>query len=109
MAKRLLDYDPLTRTKTWHEYDHQSGKTHIQTEQDVSGYLKRNKALQSSGYDQAQSKRTGWKRIASIPNTVIMQIKKEHNIDVFNQDDLPKLEKLLQSNEFKYLRTVDRI
>jgi hypothetical protein len=46
--------------------------------------------------------------IATIPNNVILQLKKDYGIDVFEKDDLPRLEKLLMSREFMYLRTVDK-
>lgn len=109
MTKRILDYDHASRTTTYHHFDHSSGKTHIETVQDVQAYLKRNKALQSDGRAQSRGRKMDFMHIATIPNAVIMKIKKDHNIDVFNKDDLPKLERLLQSSEYRYLRTVDKI
>lgn len=109
MTKRLLSHDPIARTSTWHEYDWQSGKTYIEEVQDVKPFLERNKRLQRSGISEARKKATGWAHIASIPNTVIVKLKREQGIDVFNKDDLPKLEKLLQSSEWQYLRTIDKI
>lgn len=110
MAKsRTISIDPLTRTKAIHHYDHDSGKTYIQEVQDVSGIIKRNKELQNWDSYQSLQKRNDYKHIATIPNNVIIEIKQKHGIDVFNKDDLPRLERLLMSNEYKYLRTVGRI
>lgn len=109
MSKRLIDYDASTRTATYHDYDWMTKKTYIETVQDVKPYLERNKLLARSGINEARAKATGWKHIASIPNTVIVKLKNEYNIDVFNNDDLPKLERLLMTSEWQYLRTVDRI
>ena len=42
---------------------------------------------------------------ATIPNNVIVKLKQEEGIDVFNKDDLKKLERLLDRNpEYKYLK-----
>lgn len=107
MAKRLLSYDPHTKTSTWHDYDHSTKKTYIIESQDVESYLKRNKLEQSLGIN--NNNKQEYKKIASIPNSVIMKLKAEHGIDIFNKDDLPRLERLLMSSEYKYLRTCDRI
>ena len=107
--KRLIDYDPYTKTKTYHDYDHSSGKTVIETSQDVSQFLKRNKALQNEASYRQSGFKNDYMHFATVPNAVIMEWKEKYNLDVFNDEDMPKIEKLLQSNEYKYLRTVDRI
>ena len=107
MAKRLLSYDPVTKMRTWHDYDHASRKSYIIEQQDVESFLEKNKREQSLGIN--NNNKQDYKKIASIPNNVIIKLKQEHGIDVFCKDDLPKLERLLMSNEFKYLRTCDRI
>jgi hypothetical protein len=109
MTKRILGHDPSTRTTTYHHFDHSTGKTHIEEVQDVSAYLERNKRLALTPEYQARGKKLEFMHIATIPNSLIVKFKAEHGIDVFNADDLPKLERLLMSNEYKYLRTVDRI
>lgn len=107
MAKRLLSFDPLTKTKIWHDYDHSSGKTIICESQDVEAYLKANIAEQNSGVN--DSNKGDFKKIATIPNSVIMKFKQDHHLDINNRDDLKKIERLLMTNEYKYLRTCNRI
>ena len=109
MAKRLLDYDPLTKTKTWHHYDHATGKTNLEEEQDFSAIIANNKRLANDSSYAARGKKADYYHIASIPNSVIVMIKQKHNIDVNRNEDLPRLEKLLMSNEYKYLRTCNKI
>ena len=104
MSRRLIDHNAFTGISTWHHYDHGTGKTHIESTQDVSRIIDRNKRLQNdSGYADRGRKRD-MLHLATIPNNVIVKLKHENGIDVFNKDDLPKLEKLLNSSEFKYLR-----
>lgn len=109
MSKRLVDYDPVTKTATYHDYDHLTGKTHIETVQDCKGILERNKALQNSGQTSRFKKKDDWYHYATVPNTVLYKFLTEYGLDWQNSDDLPKIEKLLQSSEYKYLRTVDKI
>ena len=60
MAKRLLDYDKLTRTAVYHDYDHETKQTIITEVQDVEHYLERNKKLANdSDYKKKESSTTG--------------------------------------------------
>lgn len=104
MTRRLIDHNAFTGISTWHHYDHSTGKTHIESTQDVSKILDRNKRLQNDSSYSDRGRKNDMMHLATIPNNVIVKLKQENGIDVFNKDDLPKLEKLLQSSEYKYLR-----
>ena len=102
--KKLLSQNADGSATVFHSQDN---KIYLETVQDVQPILERNKRLQR---EYAEKRQTGdYKHIACIPNTVLMEFKKKFNLDIWNKDDLPKIEKLLKSNEYKYLRTVDRI
>ena len=109
MSKKLLSYDPLTKMAQWHYYDHSTGKTHIKTVQECQNILDRNKQKQNSHNTSRYSKKDELYHFASVPNTVLMEWKQKYGIDWNKKEDSPRIEKLLQSNEYKYLRTVDRI
>lgn len=106
MGKRLLSYDPATKTKTWHDYDHSDKKTRIITVQDAEPALKRARKLRDM--HQYTSSREDLVHIGYVPNNILVKWKQEHGVDVWNKDDLPKVEQLL-NKEYKKLRTVDRI
>ena len=108
--KRLLDYDPLTKTQTWHLYDHQTKTTQIKTVQDVEDVLERNKRLANDQEYKRKGIKNDWFHIGTIPNTVLMQWKKTHNIDLINptKEDLKKAEKLLNDPDYRYLRTCNK-
>ena len=40
---------------------------------------------------------------------MVMEFKTKHGLDVFNDDDLPAIEKLLSSSEYSKFRTVDKV
>jgi len=106
MTKRLLEYDPDSKTHTWHEYDHMTKETIITESQDVEYYLKRNRAM----FNDADFKQHGFKeeyvKIASLPNSIIMKWKRELGVDVYDRNDEKKVFKLLNDPEYRYLRTV---
>lgn len=113
MRKRLLDYDPETATTTWHYYDDHTDETYIEEIQDVQPYLEINKALQNVGtggstrgvneYSSRGIKKEWW-HVASIPNGVIAQWLQK-GINVYEKDHWPKVKQLLNSPEWRYLRT----
>lgn len=109
MAKRLIDFDPLTGIKTWHEYDHSTKQTIITESQDVESILNFNKSLANDSDYKKKGIKEDWYHFATVPNLVMQQIMEKYHVNVFNKDDLPKIEKILSSNEFRYLRTVDKI
>ena len=101
--KRLLSQSGGVRTNAVVE----NGNVHLETVQNCTPILERNKRLQREYRERPQ--RGDYKHIATIPNIVLMKFKKEYGLDIFKREDLPKIEKLLQSNEYQYLRTVDKI
>lgn len=109
MGKKLLDYDPVTRTADWHCYDHSTKKTFIKTVQDVEGIIEHNKRKQNSNNTSRYQDKGDYYHFATVPNTVLLDWKKKYNVDWTKKEDLPRIEKLLKSNEYRYLRTVDRI
>ena len=70
--KRLLDTDPLTGVKTYHEYDSATGQNVIESVQDVEPFFDRSKLLASG-----LNKKEEWWPIGTIPDILIVQWAKE--------------------------------
>lgn len=103
--RRIIEIDPVTRTTVYHDYDHETKQTTIQTVQDVEPYLERNKRLMSSEDYGKGGIKSGWWHVASIPNSVIEKWLIEDGIDVFNKDHWPKVKRKLMDPDYRYLRT----
>ena len=74
--KQLLDYDPLTGTKEWFEYDHITDTFTITVDQDVSKFLDVvKKRRNDESYSQKGIKEEWW-HYAAIPNLVIAELRK---------------------------------
>jgi len=99
--ERLLDYDPLTGQKQWFSYDADTDTMRIRYEEDVEATLDANKAQHTEGFDKRQDI---W-HAARIPNTIILKWKLEHGVELWNPDHKDAVRKLLNSNEYRYLRT----
>ena len=106
--KRLLDYDPATGIKTFHDYDHATGTTYIEQSQDVSKLLDYTKAKANDTSYKQQGIKQDWYHFARVPALVLHDILVNHGLDWSKSEDLPKIEQLLQ-RDYKKLLTVNRI
>ena len=48
-----------------------------------------------------------WVKYATIPNIVVMKWKQDHNVDFFKREDWPKVMGLINSRDYRYLKTTD--
>ena len=110
MTRRLLDYDPLTKESVYVDYLG-DGVMELYHEQDTRAIIEQNKARQA---DKTKFKRQMRKKggdvwhYATIPNIVILKWKKELGVDLFNKNDEKKVMSLLNSPDYKWLRTSDK-
>ena len=109
MGKELLEYDPHTKTRVWHDYDHSTRKTRIITEQDCEPILNLTKKLSNTPEYKSEGIKNNMMHFARVPNNVIVEWKQKYGIDnIFDSRFNKKIEKLL-SSDYKHLRTVDCI
>ena len=102
--KRLLDYNPLTGVAQYHEYDSLSKKTTIETVQDVTPFLERNKIFRDSDSYSKGGIKNEWWHAASFPVVVQYKWLKDYGIDIYNKDHAQKVNSMLDMAEWKYLK-----
>ena len=102
--KQLLDSDYLTGVSTWHNYDHHTGITTIETTQDCSSFVEENKKRHNSSYQKDGIKQE-WMHAATIPIIIQMKWKQELGVDIYNPDHSKKIAALLNDPEYRYLKT----
>lgn len=105
---KLFSYDPYTGIKEVFEGEG-NGKFKIQHSQDCERIVRFNKACQNEPLLKQRGIKEDFYHFARVPLTVLLEWKTKHNIDWNKKEDLPRIEKLLSSPDYKYLRTVDRI
>ena len=108
MSRRLLGFNSDTGVEK-HFHDHADGTWAMEVSQDLTPALDRNKALQTSGMpDNAWGGDGDVRWVAFVPFTVMMQWEQLYGFNYYDPDPevQAKIDKLLSSNEWSYLRTM---
>ena len=100
MAERLLDFDPLTGLKTFHDYDDLTETTIIRHEQDVEPVLDANK----HDMNHADRKMGDFAHVARVPIAVQLEWFTKYGVRMWDQNHKGKVARLLDSNEYMYLK-----
>ena len=102
---KTISIDELTGLETIHHYDHTTGYTHIEHRQDVSAVIERNKEFHKTSY-QHDGVKNNWVHAASIPEVIQIQWMREYGIkDIYSTEYWPLIKRLLNSPEYRYLKT----
>lgn len=108
MTRRLLNFDPLTKLSTWHEYDAQTDITTIIIDGDSQPFIEQNKArANDKDYSRKGIKGEFW-HYASIPPAVQVKWLIEEGIDVYKKSDLQRVSKKLEDPAWKHLKTTTK-
>lgn len=112
--KRLIDYDPVTGTSVYHDYDPVTDLSQIETRFDAAvtqAVIERNKRLANKrGKDEAGIKKSWW-HVASIPVAVQSHWLHEHGLNLYDchqekdSEATRRLRKLLNDPDWRYLKT----
>lgn len=103
--KRILDHDPLTNTTE--VFEATDDGFHIHSYQDVTPIIEMNKYKQTLGRQYYAKDKDMW-RVASIPISVQFEWLQKYGItDVTAEEHWPRVAKLLNSNEYRYLKTAE--
>lgn len=106
-TRRLLEYDPFRGLRIDFE-SLGNGEYALHYEQDVEPLLDENKAKQSYGREYYAHDDEMWK-VASIPVTVQYEWIRQHGVDPLRPENQDLLRRLLNSNEWRYLKTAEVI
>lgn len=101
--RRLVSKDPFSGISTWYQ-SHGDGTFTVEHTQDVEQNLEFNKAEANSGWDGAIGDDKNFKRVAHIPNVIVLQMMSK-GINVFDKNDTKWLHKFLNSSENRDFRT----
>jgi hypothetical protein len=115
--RRLVDdpYDREAGVQTWHTYDPHTQETTIEVVQDAAPFLEINRAERNleaggamglTGKDRKEIQR-GWWHYARIPIGVQYVWLRDYGVDVYREEHQKKVLKLLNSPDWKYLKTTD--
>lgn len=107
MTTHVLDHNPLTG-ETCLFHDNQDGTfdiQHIQARSVIDALLDGNKEMANDTALTRRGIKQDWWKYATIPNVLIMKWKQELGVDIFNKDHRKKMFQLINSPEYKFLKT----
>lgn len=108
MAGRFFDYDPLSGATETFDYDESSDTAIIHRSADVQPIIDRNKEL-ANHTDGWTSRERDMRHAASIPMEVALIWLQRYGIRAWSKEHADKVKQLLNSNEWRYLRTSEFI
>jgi len=105
MAKRLLDYDPISGIYTYHDYDDAAKQTVIEEVQDVGPWLENAKSLAKDEDRKKKGIKDSWWHVARIPVGIQYKWLRDYGVDIYNKDHWPGVRRLLNDRDWGYIRT----
>jgi len=105
--KRLLDVDPDSGAQEWFHYDETTDNWAVQRVENVGAQLDANKRahLHTDGWNKARDMR----HVASIPIGIMYEWATKYGVRAWDKNHAEGVRRLLNSNEYRYLRTQDII
>jgi hypothetical protein len=103
MTGRILDIDPLSGAVERFHFDESADTFTIQRTEDVGAVLDSNREL-ANHTDGWNADRT-MRHAARIPLTIVEEWRQKHGIDIFNPNHAEGVKRLLNSSDYRYLRT----
>jgi hypothetical protein len=108
MARMLLDTDPFTGESVYYEYNHANKHATITHTQKVDRIIDNNVVDTNDTWRTQEGIKRDWWHYARVPNTVIIDWKQNKGVDFYNPADRKKVFQLLNSPEYKMLKTTHK-
>jgi hypothetical protein len=104
----LVNYDPFTGITETIVYDELTDGLTIRREQDCTAVIDFNKEVQNDSSESWRGADNDFWRGASIPVVIIEKWRRELGVDVFNDDHWPAVRRLLNSPDWRWLKTTPK-
>jgi hypothetical protein len=108
MSRMLIDTDPLTGESVWYDFNRATMQATITHEQPVSDIIDNNVTDTNDTWRTQEGIKRDWWHYARVPNTVIIEWKQKYGVDFYNQADKKKVFQLLNSPDYKLLKTTHK-
>ena len=109
MTRRVLDYDPLSGVTCYFEYEKSTDNVVLTHEQDVQSILDANKAAANDDDKTKRGIGNDWWKYASVPTIVEVEWMQKYGVSLSNPEHRQAVFKLLNSPDYKYLKTTDKV
>ncbi len=103
---QFLDFDPIRGVEQWQDSTYGDNRLQVHYRQDVEPLLDLAKEERNNGLTDQGIRDELW-LYARIPPVVILKMKYEHGIDIFNKNHLKRAFELINT-EYPYLKTTEK-
>lgn len=103
--KRLLDHNPVTGLTEIFHYNESTDVSTIEVRQDVSGALELAKAMRNDEEYSKKGIKEDWWHLAHIPDSIILKMKFEDGVDVYDRNDWKAVGRLLDTKYSNFKTT----
>ena len=109
--KYLIDKDPITGEECYAHFDEEGNVRieHSASMADVKRILEWNKAKANDEDATRKGMKDDWWHYARIPNIVALKWLNEHGVNIYDRNHQKAMFRLLNSPEYKYLKTTDKV
>jgi hypothetical protein len=108
MSREFLNHDPLNGITEYLSYDQETDTTTIESVGDCSPIIELNKKLQNDPDVWKEGMKNDFALYASIPPIFQLKLLQDHNINVWKKEDGPRLSKILEDPEYRFLKTTTK-
>jgi len=105
MGRRLLDHEADSGVTTYHHFDELTDETTIEVVQDAAPFLRINEMNRNDDSYKRQGMKNDMLHVARIPIGVQAKWMAEYGVDIYNKDHWPRVKRLLNDPNYRYLRT----
>lgn len=103
--KRVLDHNPQTGLTEIFHHNEATDTTTIEVVQDVSLAMDMAQALRNHDSYSKEGIKQDWWHLAHIPDSIILKMKFEDGVDVYDRNDWPAVGRLLNDKYSKFKTT----
>ena len=103
--KRLLDHNPQTGLTEIFHYNEQTDTSTIEVVQDVSGIMDAAQKLRNDPNYSKDGIKKDWWHLAHIPDLIILKMKYEDGVDVYDRNDWQAVGRLLDTKYSNFKTT----
>ena len=103
-TKSLISVDEYSGISQYHHYDIDTDTSVFESVADAEPTLELNRARANDNEFTKHGMKDEFWLYASIPNILVLKFRIEHGIDVYKKEDGPKLSKLLEDPQYRYLK-----
>ncbi len=107
-TKELISWDPMNGIAQYHHYDVDTGASIFESVGDAGPAIEQNKRIANDPDIWKRGVKNEFALYASFPAIFQVKLMAEHGIDVYKKEHGPRLSKILEHPDYRYLKCTNK-